>query len=73
MFKRALKRENRGREAAMATSTFDRKLILEDDSAIEKFMHIVNTEPSGRPLFRRAQTDDDRRRSETLLRQLPLH
>jgi len=65
--------ESKGREAAMATSTFDRKLILEDDSAIERFMRIVNTEPSGRPLFRRAQTDDDRKRSETLLRQLPLH
>jgi len=68
-----LKRESKGREAAMATSTFDRKLILEDDSSIERFMHIVNAEPSGRPLFRRVQTDDDRRRSETLLRQLPLH
>ena len=48
MFKRGLKLESKGREAAMATSTFDRKLILEDDSAIERFLHIVNTEPSGR-------------------------
>mgnify|MGYP006988864201 CR=1 FL=1 len=44
-----------------------------DDASIDKFMHIVNSEPSGKPFFKRAQTEDDRKRSETLLRQLPLH
>ncbi len=57
----------------MATSTFDRKLVLEEDSAIERFMRIVNTEPSGKPLSARPQTMDDRRRSEARLNQLPLY
>ena len=56
----------------MTTRTFERKLIIQDETSIEKFMEIVTAESDGKPFLKRPQTEEIRRKSEELLKQLPL-
>ena len=57
----------------MTTRTFERKLIIQDETSIEKIVDIVMAESSGKPFLKRPQTEESRRKSEELLKQLPLH
>ena len=56
----------------MTTRTFERKLIIQDETSIEKFVDIVMAESSGKSFLKRPQTEESRRKSEELLKQLPL-
>ena len=40
----------------MATSTFDRHLVLEKDEDIERFWKVMNSEP--KPIFRNLKTEE---------------
>ena len=51
----------------MTTRTFERKLIIQDETSIEKFVDIVMAESSGKPFLKRPQTEESRRKSEELL------
>lgn len=56
----------------MTTRTFERELILKDETSVEKLMSIVTAEPAGKPFSKRPQTEDNRRKSEELLKRLSL-
>ena len=51
----------------MATSTFDRPLVLEKDEDIERFWQVMNSEP--KPIFRNLETEEGMRRCAELFRQ----
>ena len=55
----------------MATSTFDRPLVLEKDKDIEKFWEVMNSEP--KPISRNFEIEEGMRRCEKLLENIPLH
>ena len=60
-------------EDIMATSTFDRELRIEDEASLERLIRVMDSEPSGEPIRRSLEMENDRRRCEELLKQLPLH
>lgn len=51
----------------MATSTFDRPLVLEKDEDIQRFWDVMNSEP--KPIFRNLETEEGMRRCAELFRQ----
>lgn len=51
----------------MATSTFDRPLVLEKDEDIQRFWEVMNSEP--KPIFRNLEMEEDMRRCAELFRQ----
>ena len=55
----------------MATSTFDRPLVLEKDEDIKRFWEVMNSEP--KPIFRNLEVEEGMRRCEKLLENIPLH
>ncbi len=55
----------------MATSTFDRPLVLEKDEDIKRFWEVMNSDP--KPIFRNLETEEGMRRCEKLLENIPLH
>ena len=55
----------------MATSTFDRPLVLEKDEDIARFWEVMNSEP--KPIFRNFEVEEGMRRCEKLLDTIPLH
>ena len=54
----------------MATSTFDRPLVLEKDEDIQRFWEVMNLEP--KPLYRDRDIEEGMRRCERLLENIPL-
>ena len=50
----------------MATSTFDRPLVLEKDEDIERFWEVMNSEP--KPIFRNLETEEGMRRCVELFK-----
>ncbi len=54
----------------MATSTFDRPLVLEKDEDIQRFWEVMNSEP--KPIFRDLEVEESMRRCEKLLENIPL-
>ena len=55
----------------MATSTFDRPLVLEKDEDIKRFWELMNSEP--KPIFRNLEIEEGMRKCEKLLENIPLH
>ena len=51
----------------MATSTFDRPLVLEKDEDIERFWQVMNSEP--KPIFRNLEMEEGMRRCAELFKQ----
>ena len=51
----------------MATSTFDRPLVLEKDEDIQRFWEVMNLEP--KPIFRNLDMEEGMRRCGELFRQ----
>ncbi|MBR2207240.1 MAG: hypothetical protein IJ859_00355 [Synergistaceae bacterium] len=51
----------------MATSTFDRPLVLEKDEDIKRFWDVMNSEPN--PIFRNLETEEGMRRCAELFKQ----
>ena len=51
----------------MATSTFDRPLVLEKDEDIERFWQVMNSEP--KPIFRNFEVEKDMEECAELFRQ----
>ena len=51
----------------MATSTFDRPLVLEKDEDIERFWQMMNSEP--KPIHRNLETEEGMRRCAELFKQ----
>ena len=54
----------------MATSTFDRPLVLEKDEDIQRFWEVMNLEP--KPLYIDRDIEEGMRRCERLLENIPL-
>ena len=54
----------------MATSTFDRPLVLENDEDIQRFLEVMNLEP--KPLYIDRDIEEGMRRCERLLENIPL-
>ena len=52
----------------MATSTFDRPLVLEKDEDIERFWQVMNSEP--KPIFRHLEVEKDMDECAELLQQI---
>lgn len=57
----------------MATSSFDRDFIIEDEVSIGKFLSIIQDEHNRKPISARPQTIIDKKRSEGLLKRLLSH
>lgn len=57
----------------MATSTFERKIEIKSPEAIARLTRIMSDETPGNPISRRPFSQDERDRSEKLLRQCKLH
>ena len=57
----------------MATSSFDRDFIIEDEVSIGKFLSIIQDERNRKPISTRPQTIIDKKRSEGLLKRLLSH
>ena len=55
-------------EFEMATSTFDRDLVLTDVESVIKLMAIEEMEPPSEPFSKHPYTDEDRKRGEELFR-----
>ena len=55
----------------MATSTFDRPLVLEKDEDIQRFWEVMNSDP--KPIFRNLEMEEDMRRCAELFRQIALN
>lgn len=55
----------------MATSTFDRPLVLEKDEDIERFWKVMNSEP--KPIFRNLEVEKDMDECAELLQQIALN
>ena len=55
----------------MATSTFDRPLVLEKDEDIERFWKVMNSEP--KPIFRNLEVEKDMDERAELLQQIALN
>ena len=53
----------------MATSTFDRKLEITSPESIQKLIDIMNSEPPVKPLSEHPFSEEDRKRSDELLKQ----
>ena len=51
----------------MATSTFDRDLVLTDVESVIKLMVIEEMEPPSEPFSKHPFTEEDRKRGEELL------
>lgn len=51
----------------MATSTFDRLLVLEKDEDIQRFWEVMNSDP--KPIFRDLEVEEGMRRCAELFRQ----
>ena len=60
-------------KVTMATSSFDRDFIIEDDVSIRKFLSIIQDEHNRKPISARPQTIIDKKRSEGLLKRLLSH
>ncbi len=58
---------------AMATSSFDRDFIIEDEVSVGKFLSMIQDERNRKPIFARPQTIIDKKRSEGLLKRLLSH
>ena len=54
----------------MATSTFDRPLVLEKDEDIERFWQVMNSDP--KPISIDRDIEEGMRRCEKLLENIPL-
>ena len=54
----------------MATSTFDRPLVLENEEDIKRFWEVMNSEP--KPLYIDRNIEEGMRRCEKLLENIPL-
>ncbi|MBR1436982.1 MAG: hypothetical protein IJ587_00465 [Synergistaceae bacterium] len=52
----------------MATSTFDRPLVLEKDEDIKRFWDVMNSEP--KPIFRNLEVEKDMDECAELLQQI---
>ncbi|MBQ9389992.1 MAG: hypothetical protein IJU07_07465 [Synergistaceae bacterium] len=52
----------------MATSTFDRPLVLEKDEDIERFWQVMNSEP--KPIFRNFEVEKDMEECAELFKQI---
>ena len=55
----------------MATSTFDRPLVLEKDEDIQRFWEVMNSDP--KPIFRNLEMEEDMRRCAELFRHIALN
>ncbi len=51
----------------MATSTFDREIVITDPASVEKFYRILNSAPK-KPISKHPYSDEDRKKSEELLK-----
>ena len=52
----------------MATSTFDRPLVLEKDEDIKRFWDVMNSDP--KPIFRNLEVEKDMDECAELLQQI---
>lgn len=53
----------------MATSTFDRKIVISDPKSIEKLIEIMNREAPKEPISDHPYTEAERERVDQLLQQ----
>lgn len=56
----------------MATSTFERKIEINDPASLEKLAKIMNDKTPGNPIKQSADSRVSRDRSEGLLKRCPL-
>lgn len=56
----------------MATSTFERKIVVTDPKAIDKLSKIMSDETPSKPITRSSFSSEKRVRGEALLKQCPL-
>ena len=57
----------------MATSTFDRDIAIKDPVSVRKFYRILNSGASNKPISKHPYSEDERKRSEDLLRKYISH
>lgn len=53
----------------MATSTFERKIVIKDPESIKKLIQIMAEDVPKKSLYRHLYTEEDRKRSDELLKQ----
>lgn len=53
----------------MATSTFDRKIEIQDVESLKKLIDVMNADAPQKPLSQHPFSDAERERSERLLKQ----
>lgn len=55
----------------MATSTFDRPLVIEDEEDVKRFWAAMNSEP--KPIFRNPETEEGMKECAELLKNMRWH
>lgn len=56
----------------MATSTFERKIVIKDPKSLKKLAIIMSDDYPAKPLNVKPYSSEERRRSEELLKRCPL-
>ena len=57
----------------MATSTFDRKIVIEHAESLQRLEHIMTEQIPDKPLSEHPFSSEERKRGEMLLKQCQLH
>ena len=63
----------RKEDCTMATSTFDRKIVINDDESADNLIKILTADEPKKPSSRHPFSYEDRKRSEELLRHYVSH